>query len=119
MTSGPATVLVVDDDAGIRNMLRLALTGAGYDVRVTDGRDAPESGPYDVVLLDVRLGSGTAHDLLAAHPELADRPIIAMTAAASPAAAVDGLPAAAVLRKPFDLDALEAAVNDAVAGIRR
>jgi DNA-binding NtrC family response regulator len=108
------TVLVVDDDPGIRQMLRLALESAGYVVRVDDGRGPLDLPGVDVVLLDVRLGSATAQDLLSAHPDLAERPIVAMTASGSPRSAVDGLPAREVLAKPFDLDALEDAIDRAI-----
>src|SRR5258708_19299762 len=56
--SGP-TVLVVDDEAGLRRLLGLALTDAGYDVvEARGGRQAPDliaHGSYDLGLLGLRV----------------------------------------------------------------
>lgn len=56
----PATVLVVDDDDAIRELVRYRLDSAGYDVRVcADGREAADllEGGYvpDAIILDVMM----------------------------------------------------------------
>jgi DNA-binding NtrC family response regulator len=115
----PLRVLVVDDDAGIRQMLQLALAEEGHDVRVSDGQGVVDVADADVVILDVRLGRRAATDLLEAQPEIAERPIILVTATADQVdALVEASSASAVLRKPFDLDALEAALRQAMAVTR-
>jgi DNA-binding response OmpR family regulator len=52
-----AKILLVDDDAAIRKMLRLTLTRAGHEVEeVTDGSKAWEkyqARPADVVIMDL------------------------------------------------------------------
>jgi two-component system response regulator (stage 0 sporulation protein F) len=108
-------VLVVDDDAGIRDMLRLALAEAGHRVIAWDGTGAPpDSTVPDVVLLDVRLGNRTAADVVREFDVLARSVIVVMTASMQPEVAVRGLPStAAVLSKPFDLDVLEATIEAA------
>jgi two-component system response regulator (stage 0 sporulation protein F) len=85
-------VLVVDDDAGIRDMLRLALAEAGHRVIAWDGTGAPpDSTVPDVVLLDVRLGNRTAADVVREFDVLARSVIVVMTASMQPEVAVRGL----------------------------
>ena len=52
-------ILVVDDDAGIRELARDILSGAGYDVQTAEsGLDALEAaltGSFDLMLLDVNM----------------------------------------------------------------
>lgn len=106
-------MLVVDDDAGIRQMLSIALAEAGHEVRLEDGRGPIDAGDADVLVLDLRLGDRSAQDLLAEQPLLRELPTVLMTAAGSTEAAIRGVPARSVLAKPFDLDALEDAIRSA------
>ncbi|MFA9431843.1 response regulator [Egicoccus sp. AB-alg2] len=74
------TVLVVDDDAMVRDVTSLILRHAGYDVVLADnGRQAVDlvrerGGSVDVVLLDVMMPEMTGHDafprLREAEPDL-------------------------------------------------
>lgn len=54
------TILVVDDSAGIREMLRTLLVGAGYDVITADtyehAKDEADYAGPDLLLVDIRLG---------------------------------------------------------------
>ena len=58
-TDAPRTVLVVEDDAAIRELLRLHLDLAGFTIdEAEEGRTAlarARSTPFDLVLLDVML----------------------------------------------------------------
>lgn len=118
------TVLVVDDDDAIRDVLRMVLEDAGYSVEVAaEGmaaldllRARPER---RVVLLDLmmpRLGGAGVLAAVAADDALRGRHVFAvMTALTRPidgdlAQVLDGL-AAPVLRKPFNLDAMLRAVD--------
>jgi DNA-binding response OmpR family regulator len=113
-------VLVVDDDTAIRQMLHLALAESDHDVRLADGRSTVDASQIDVVVMDVRLGRRTAFDLLAEQPELASRPLVLMTATSDRVDVPPSLPSGVrILRKPFDLEALEGAIRDALDGARR
>src|SRR5207249_12282236 len=104
----PWAALVVDDDAGVRQSLRLCLESAGARVLgVATGRAALEAldrGHFDVVFLDLWLGPEAGMDLL---PELLQRQtdlgVIVVTAFASIESAVDAVKRGAVdyIPKPF------------------
>lgn len=124
-------VLVVDDDAAIRESLRFLLEDEGYGVdEAADGRAAlrrlgEPGGPY-VVLLDMRMprldGAGVLREL-ALDPDLAARCACIMLTADTRdmplrirqlLAQLD----VALVLKPFDIDELSAAVERAAARLR-
>jgi DNA-binding response OmpR family regulator len=71
-------LLVVEDDAGIQEVLRLELTEQGFDVQVVDSGEAAvehvDKNPVDLVLLDLRMpgmdGVETAKALKERRPNL-------------------------------------------------
>jgi NtrC-family two-component system response regulator AlgB len=107
----PWAALVVDDDAGVRQSLRLCLESAGARVLgVATGNAALEAldrSHFDVVFLDLWLGPEAGMDLL---PELlqhqGDVGVIVVTAFASIESAVDAIKRGAVdyIPKPFTPD---------------
>jgi CheY-like chemotaxis protein len=114
-------VLVIDDQAEIRSLLRETLEAAGYEVAVAgDGREGLEiqrRRPADLVITDlfmpVKEGLETIQDLC----QLSPRPkIIAMSGGGG--LRLDYLPSAQafgadrVIGKPFDTDARVAAVRE-------
>jgi two-component system, NtrC family, nitrogen regulation response regulator GlnG len=105
-------ILVVEDDAGIRHMLGMAIEALGHEVRLATGVGDVDTTGVHVAVLDVRLGNRSALDLLDAQPELRSLPLILCSA--GEVAAAQAVPGARVLRKPFDLDALEAALSAAL-----
>ena len=81
-----ATILVVDDDASMRDLLRLHLTAAGYDVQVAE--DAIAAGymvlrsPPDLIISDVNMPHLDGFDVLAAvrsDASVRDVPVIFLT----------------------------------------
>ena len=121
-TSGP-TLLVVEDDQGVRESLEVVLKVQGYDVIGVDrGEDclttvserAAAEDPVDVVVLDLNLpgidGVETCRRLrLANH----DGPVLMLTARHDVSDRVRGLDAGAddYLPKPFALDELLARIR--------
>jgi two-component system, chemotaxis family, chemotaxis protein CheY len=104
-----STVLVVDDDATIRQFLEMALTDQGYPVvTAEDGRAALEAvdrARPDLILLDMRMpvldGWGFAEAYRRTLPPHA--PIIVLTAARNAAQYAGEIRADAFLAKPFEL----------------
>ena len=114
----PWAALVVDDDAGVRQSLRLCLESAGARVLgVASGGAALEAldrGHFDVVFLDLWLGPESGIDVL---PEMlqrqADLGVIVVTAYASIESAVDAVKRGAVdyIPKPFTPDQIRLTAN--------
>jgi two-component system, NtrC family, response regulator AlgB len=114
----PWAALVVDDDAGVRQSLRLCLEAVGARVLgVATGRAALEAldrGHFDVVFLDLWLGPEAGMDLL---PEMLQRQedvgVIVVTAFASIESAVDAVKRGAVdyIPKPFTPDQIRLTAN--------
>ena len=120
--STAATVIVADDDAAIRTVVRRALSAANYLVREADSTAALarliNDGVGDVVVSDVMFPDGSGLETL---PELIRRrpalKVIIISAANTLSTAVRATEAGAFdyLPKPFDLDELIRAVASAVA----
>jgi len=105
-----ASVLVVDDDADIRDCMADVLESAGYDVRTAaNGKEGLEAlcGGYRpcVVLLDLMMPVMTGQEFLAAvrRSELSRLPVVVVTAAGQSVVAPG---ADELMRKPFDIDLL-------------
>jgi two-component system response regulator PilR (NtrC family) len=113
-----ARVLVVDDEASIREMLRIVLRRDGYDVEVAeDGRRALEAlrtRPVDLLLSDIRMPDMSGVDVLRAARDLNhDLVALMMTAYASTETAVEAMRLGAVdyLTKPFNIEELRLKVR--------
>jgi CheY-like chemotaxis protein len=112
-----AYVLVVDDDRSIRESLEELLVDEGYRVRVaTDGREGLEvcasAPPPDVILLDISMPVMDGHEFSRRKhedPALAAIPVCIMTAV-GPSIPLPKT-AAAILRKPLDVDDLLAVIR--------
>lgn len=105
------TILVVDDEPDIIQLLVEILRGEGYDaVPAGDGVAALEAltgTGVDLVITDTmmpRLGGVELIRAMREDQELADIPVILMSAAMRPV--LDGFGACVFLPKPFDLAAL-------------
>jgi len=101
-------VLIVDDDASIRALLRMTLPSDVYEViEAADGSEVMElleQGAPDLIVLDWKMpgrhGAFVLDDLKARHPQL---PVIVLTAEARDTQRVlaEALRADAFLTKPF------------------
>jgi two-component system cell cycle response regulator len=117
------TILIAEDSRVVRAILREPLRGHGYRVlEAADGEQALacciRERP-DVVLLDVEMPVLDGHQVLARikqQPELADVPVVFLTARATTEDVVQGLRLGAhdYLRKPFEASELLARVSAAL-----
>ena len=114
-------VLVVDDEPMVRTVTTKLLRLRGHDVRDVDGGPAAlavlaETGPgrpaFDVVVTDLSMPDMSGRELAAAiRQRYAGLPVLLLTGDTD--AEVEGADVVAVVKKPFQLDALDAAVREA------
>jgi two-component system response regulator PilR (NtrC family) len=114
-------VLVIDDEADIRELLELSLVRMGLAVEcagsVAAAKQLLQSKKYDLCLTDMRLPDGDGLDLVRfIGTQLADLPVAVITAFGSTENAVAALKAGAFdyLTKPLSLDQLRALVKSAL-----
>ena len=117
-----ATVLICDDEPSLRELIRISLDGGPYRfLEAQDGvvslevarRERP-----DVVILDMMMPRRSGLEVLTAlreDEELADTPVIVLTA--QPATREQALSAGAdvVMVKPFEPEQITAAVEEVLA----
>lgn len=109
LDSGPASLLIVDDDITVVQVLAKALAGIGSIRYALSGADALrllEQEPPDVVLLDAHMPGMSGFDVLGAmraHPQWEDIPAIFITSDTSQGMEEEGLAqgAADFIGKPF------------------
>ncbi len=114
------TILVVDDDLDILELLKMNLEPEGYDVRTaSDGRQAVESAsesPPDLILLDVMMPHKNGYQVIEELKDIEETktvPVILLTARGQTEDKVQGLDAGAddYITKPFDLREVTARVK--------
>lgn len=114
-------LLVVDDEASLRDFLTIVFEGEGWKVEaagsLTEARMAIHRTEPELILCDVMMPDGTGLDLLkdvkALNPSIV---VIMITAFTSTKAAVEALKAGAFdyIAKPFDIDELKIIVRKAL-----
>ncbi len=108
-------LIVVDDDRALRDVLRRALSLAGYDVRLAESGAAALSeiaaAAPDAVVLDIGLPDINGLEVCRLLRREGNRvPVLMLTARDAVSDRIDGLDAGAddYLVKPFDIDELKA-----------
>ena len=108
------TILLIEDDFGIRTAVTRALTDLGHAVTTTDrgmsGLESAVDKPPDVVLLDLGLPDIDGLQVLAMLRAVSDVPVIIITARDDDADMVRALDAGAddYVVKPFGIEQVEA-----------
>lgn len=117
----PLRVLLVDDDSGIRKLVRRVLVRAGYEVvESVNGMNALQqiqAGRFDLLITDIVMpdmdGLELIRKLRSSHPHV---PILAMSGGGKVPAPVylrlaEALGAGKVLAKPFEIPTLLEAIS--------
>lgn len=107
--SGPRSVVVIDDDEAVREVLGLALVAEGYDVHYArDGREGLEllaRQPANLVIVDMWMPEVDGAKFCRSYAHAGGtRPVILMSARAGVGADLPGVVEA--IAKPFDLEYL-------------
>jgi DNA-binding NtrC family response regulator len=117
-----SSVLVVDDDAPVREALADALEDEGYRVMLaSNGEEALvklASTRPDVILLDVVMPSMDGWHFLSARlhePDVVEVPVILMSAHPSAVRAAQRIGMVTAVAKPFQLDKLFALIERSLA----
>jgi two-component system response regulator PilR (NtrC family) len=119
--SAPDPILVIDDEADLRELLDISLRRMGHDVvmagSLAEARLRLAERRYSLVLTDMRLGDGLGIEIvrqLSASPERT--PVAVITAYGSADNAVDALKAGAFdyIAKPVSLEQLRTLILNAL-----
>ncbi len=116
-----ASVLVVDDEPGIREFLQIMLDREGYDVScAANGKEAInlfKKKRYDVVVADIRMPKVNGFEVLTTIKEISpETNVIMITAYASFESAVESMKEGAYdyITKPFNVDEVKMTVKNAL-----
>ncbi|HXQ29407.1 MAG TPA: sigma-54 dependent transcriptional regulator [Gemmatimonadales bacterium] len=114
MSQAPS-ILIVDDEQGILDTLRILLKNEGFDITTAQGGKAGlehlRASAPDIVLTDIKMPGVTGIDILAAVKEQdPETPVILMTAQASLQSAIQAVNEGAFhyVQKPFSNDEIVA-----------
>ena len=108
MSSFEANILVVDDDDGIRNLVKKYLQENGYLITTAkDTKDAQEKISiikFDLIILDIMMPGESGLEFLSKNKSKLDTPVILLTAKGEAEERVEGLEVGAddYLPKPFE-----------------
>ena len=116
-----STILVIDDEKSIRDMLAIMLKRAGYHVSLAENGktaiNAINKNVFDLVISDIRLPDITGIEILKHCKKVSpETDFILITAFASQETAVDAVKNGATdyIYKPFDIDDLRIRVHNCI-----
>jgi len=114
-------ILVVDDEAGMREFLQIMLEKMGFEVVASpSGEDAInrlENSHFDLIICDLKLPKIGGMEVLRKSKEInPEVPVIMITAFGSPESAVEAMKLGAYdyITKPFKLDEIQLVINKAL-----
>jgi two-component system response regulator PilR (NtrC family) len=115
------TILVVDDEPSMREMLGIMLRREGFEVLLAENRAMAAAvlarGPVDMLITDVKLPDGDGIEILRhVKAVMSETVVIVMTAFGSTQTAIAALKLGAqdYLIKPFDIEELKIVVRNAL-----
>ena len=115
-----AKILIAEDEADIRELIKLTLSFGGFDVAAAENEqqavELAQLDTYDLILMDVQMPILSGYEACRAMkeiPELKDVPVIFLSAKGQSFEVNEGLEAGAVdyVLKPFDPSDLVRRIN--------
>ncbi len=120
MDSFLAHILVVDDDEGIRSLVKKYLNEKNYLVTTADNAENASEKvkviKFDLIILDIMMPGKSGLDFLKEHKEYINTPIILLTAKGEPNERIEGLEMGAddYLPKPFEPKELDLRIKNII-----
>jgi len=120
MDNFQAHILVVDDDEGIRSLVKKYLNEKKYLVTTADNAENASEKikivKFDLIILDIMMPGKSGLDFLKEHKENIDTPIILLTAKGEPNERIEGLEMGAddYLPKPFEPKELDLRIKNII-----
>ena len=117
-------VLVADDDAALRSLLRLVARRAGFDVDMAcNGQEALDlirKNTYLIAIVDLMMPLMNGYELVERVAEMEDRPgLIVVTAMTDTyVSGLDGNIVHSIVRKPFDVEMLRGVLTELATSLR-
>ena len=115
-----AHILVVDDDEGIRSLVKKYLNEKRYLVTTADNAENASEKikiiKFDLIILDIMMPGKSGLDFLKEHKEYINTPIILLTAKGEPNERIEGLEMGAddYLPKPFEPKELDLRIKNII-----
>ena len=120
MDNSIAHILVVDDDEGIRSLVKKYLIEKNYLVTTAyNAENAYEKIKvikFDLIILDIMMPGKSGLDFLSEHKKMINTPIILLTAKGEPSERIEGLEMGAddYLPKPFEPKELDLRIKNII-----
>ena len=120
MDNFQAHILVVDDDEGIRSLVKKYLNERKYLVTTADSAENASEKisiiKFDLIILDIMMPGKSGLDFLREHKEHINTPIILLTAKGEPNERIEGLEMGAddYLPKPFEPKELDLRIKNII-----
>ncbi len=120
MDNFQAHILVVDDDEGIRSLVKKYLNERKYLVTTADNAENASEKisviKFDLIILDIMMPGKSGLDFLKEHRENINTPIILLTAKGEPNERIEGLEMGAddYLPKPFEPKELDLRIKNII-----
>lgn len=118
-------ILVADDDAALRSLLRLVARRAGFEVdTASNGQEALElirRNDYLIAIVDLMMPLMNGYEVVERVAQMADRPgLIVVTAMTDTyVSGLDGNVVHSIVRKPFDVEMLRGVLTELAAALRQ
>jgi two-component system phosphate regulon response regulator OmpR len=120
MDNFEAHILVVDDDEGIRSLVKKYLNEKKYLVTTADNAENASEKikviKFDLIILDIMMPGKSGLDFLKEHKENMNTPVILLTAKGEPNERIEGLEMGAddYLPKPFEPKELDLRIKNII-----
>ncbi len=125
MDNFQAHILVVDDDEGIRSLVKKYLNEKKYLITTAhNAEDASEKIKvikFDLIILDIMMPGKSGLDFLEEHKENINTPVILLTAKGEPNERIEGLEMGAddYLPKPFEPKELDLRIKNIISKMKK